>query len=554
MDDKRKTFESWKEIAAYLKRTERTCRSMELRAGLPVHRFDGSPKARVFAFKDEIDAWLEKKRDGRGDRSSVLVRYALGAALFAASLLLLWFLIVNHGKEPEAVAVLPFSDLSPAGDQAVWCEGIAETVLNALAREKGLQVRSRFSSFLFKSSDDLRAVGRKLKVQKLVIGSLSRQGDRARIAVQLIDSADGTPVWSENYDRKMNDIFIVEDEIVRAVLEALNVGVSMKEGAHLVGPRTRNLEAHCLYLQGWHFWNKRGRDDLFKSVACFEKALALEPRNALAQAGLAAAYCLLGNSQILPSRDSYPRGKELALGALKIDDRLALVYANLAMIKLDYEWDFAGAEEDIDRCIKLDPGNGYAHHARAIILSFKGRHAEAIREIKLARDLDPLAPRIRANVGYLLYNARRFNEAAAELGRALDFDPSHAAIYEYLGDVNRETGHYGESIAWFMRARDLEDRPHFTLKLALSMALAGKADDAKALIKELEERSKKEYVSPALLGVFHAALGESDAAFALMDQACAERDIKLRNLKTEPIYDPLRSDPRFKALLKKVGF
>jgi len=454
----------------------------------------------------------------------------------------------------KSVAVLPFVDLSPDKSSEYLADGISDALINALSRIRDLRVPGRTSAFSFKGqTQDLREIGKKLNVQTVLEGSVQVMGDRLRVGAQLINTEDGFQLWSEKYDRKMEDVFAVQDDIARAIVDTLKVEILGEKEAPLVKPSTGNLEAHNLYLQGRHFWNKRGKENLLKSVDYFEKALALDPKYALGYAGLADAYHVLGNNLFLPPDEAYPRAREFAQKALEIDRGLCEAYAVLASIKRDYEWDFEGAQREFKRAIEINSGNGYGHQGYAFLLSRLGRHEEAIKEVKLARDLEPLAPRIRANVGLLLYRARRYNEALEELKKALEFDPSHAATHEYLGYVYRETGHYEEANAHFKKAGDLADSPERLIDLAITYARAGKIEELNKILIDIKGRSKKEYVSLTLLAAVYGALGERDTAFDLLDKAYAERDSRLTTLKVEPIFDSLRSDPRFSALLRKIG-
>ena len=483
------------------------------------------------------------------------------ASLIAISVigLLVWKSLPRKPAGPppasgQSVAVLPFVDLSPDKSSEHLADGISDALINALSRIKDLRVPARTSAFFFKGKEqDIREIGQKLNVQTVLEGSIQVMGDRLRVAAQLIDAEDGFQLWSEKYDRKMEDVFAIQDAIARMIVDTLKVEILGDKKEPLVKSATRNLEAYNLYLQGRYFWTKRGRENLLKSIDYFEKAIDVDPKYALAYAGMADAYLILGNNLYLPPAKTFPMAKEFALKALGVDDQLAEAYSCLASVERDYEWDFAGAQREYGKAIEINPGLAFTHQNHAILFSQLGRHEDAIREVKLARDLDPLAPRIRANVGYLLYLARRDNEAIGELKKALEFDPNHAETYKYLGDVHRETGQHEESIADFIKAINLEDHPQYSIKLALTFAHAGKTKESRDILNKMKERSEKEYISPALLASVYSALGEQDTAFGLLEKAYAERDSILGYLKTDPMFDPLRSDPRFAALLKKIG-
>jgi serine/threonine-protein kinase len=454
----------------------------------------------------------------------------------------------------HSVAVLPFVDLSPDKSSEHLADGLSDALINALSRIRDLRVPGRTSAFSFKGQEqDLREIGKKLNVQTVLEGSVQVMGEKLRVSAQLINAEDGFQLWSEKYDRKMEDVFAIQDDIARMIVDTLKVEILGDKHLPLVRPATANLEAYNSYLQGRYFWNRRGKEDLLKSVDYFEKALASDPKFALAYAGLADAYEILGSNLFLPTDEAYPKAKEFVRKAFAIDSKLAEGHSVLGGIYLEYDWDFAGAEREFKKAMELNPGYAHAPHVYALLLSYLGRHEEAIKEVKLARDLDPLAPRVRANVGRVLYYAKRYDEALVEIKKALDFEPSHAATYEYLGDLYREIGGYEESLAYLRKAKALEDQPVFSIIIAITLARSGKTEESKKILNELNERSKKEYVPPAFLAAAYAALGEHDMAFNLLDKAYAERDAVLVRLKIAPIFDPLRSDPRLAALLKKIG-
>lgn len=575
MEDKtdKTTFDSWKEIATYLRRTEKTCRRWEKELGLPVHRLEDSPRARVFAYKEEIDLWIKKagNLDALAEAEKTRAvgfmvrkrRFVYGAVALGAILVLLvaWLSIFKkEGRLPifapiHSIAILPFEDLSPGKDQEHLADGMTDALINALCNIPGLWVPARTSSFFFKGKKmPLQEIGRLIRADALIEGSIQVSGKTMRITVDLVKAIDGYHLWSENYDRPLDDIFAVQDEISRKIVDTLKVKILRGEKASLIRPATVNLEAYNLYLEGRYFWNKRGKENLLRSIECFEKAIAIDPKYALAYAGLANTFFILGFNLELPSDETYPSAIRFARKALEIDDKLAEAYCVLAFIKCDHEWDFAGAESEFKRAIEISPGDSFAHHYYAFLLAFLGRHEEAIKEIKLARDLDPLAPRLRANVASVLYFARKYDEALDELKKALEFDPSHCANYHYFKEVYIEMEKFEEALKYGMKGVECDkEHPNAYANLAIAYARAGKTEEARKILIKLIELSKKEYVSSVLLAVVYGCLGERDIAFDLLNKACAERDSRMIELKSGPYFDPLRSDPRFTALLKKIG-
>jgi serine/threonine-protein kinase len=462
----------------------------------------------------------------------------------------------GRGERVIKLAVLPFVDLSTASSSEPLADGISDALINALSRIPELRVIARTSAFLFKGQKvDVKEIGQKLNVRTILEGSVQVMGDRLRVGAQLINAEDGFQIWSEKYDREMADVFAIQDEIARLIVSTLKVEILGERETPLVKRPTENLEAYNLFLQGTSFASKLVKEDMFRAIGYFEKAVELDPKFALAYAALAGSYWALGNGIFVPPEEAYPKAKELVKKALAIDDKLEGAYLTLASIKRDYDWDFAGAENDYRKAIERNPGNAGAHGALAYLLSALGRHEEAVKEIKLDRELDPLQSRVWANVGLDLHWAGRNEEALEELKALLDFDPNHAGAYEYLGRVYITLGRYDDAIAHAAKAVDMEKRrPVFLIILAIAYARGGRIEESRAIVAELEERSKKEFVSPAVLAAAYGALGEKDRAFELIDKAYAMRDSRMVAFKSSPIFDTLRSDPRFDALLRKIGF
>ena len=301
-----------------------------------------------------------------------------------------------------SIAVLPFVDLSQAKNNEYLCDGISETLINALTNIEGLWVPATTSAFFFKGkTQDIREIGQKLDVDNVLEGSVQVAGDNLRVTARISNVHDGRQVWSEIYNRKMADMFSIQDDIAKAIVTALKIKLLGEKGGPLIKNYTENLDAYRLYLQGRNFWNKRGEADLIKSIEYFEKAIEIDPNYAIAYAGLGDAYFILGNNGFWPAEKAFPKAKAAALKALEIDDKLAEAHTSLASIMWNYDWDFVGAEKEFKLAIELNPGYATAHHFYGYFMSILGRHEEAIREINIARNLDPLSPRISANVGHV---------------------------------------------------------------------------------------------------------------------------------------------------------
>jgi serine/threonine protein kinase/tetratricopeptide (TPR) repeat protein len=456
----------------------------------------------------------------------------------------------------KSIAVLPFEDLSQSKNNEYLCDGISETLINALTNIEGLWVPARTSAFFFKGkTEDIREIGQKLGVDNVLEGSIQVVGDNLRVTARISNVQDGRQVWSEIYNRKMADIFAIQDDIAKAIVAALKIKLLGGKGAPLVKNYTENLEAYSLYLQGRNFWNKRGKKKLMQSIEYFEKAIEIDPNYALAYAGLSDSYSILGNNGFWPAEKAYPKAKAAAFKALEIDNKLAEAHTSLAEIMKDYDWDFIGSEKEFKLAIELNPAYATAHQFYALLLSSFGRHEEAIREIKIARNLDPLAPRISANVGLHLYFARRYDQALEELNKALEVDPNHFITHLYLGWAYEAMEKYEEAVRCYLRFIELSGESKAgDIAIAGCYALMGRREEARKIFNDIIEYSKGNYVSSVGIAWVFAAFGEKDQVFVWLEKAFRERDpILAEFLKTHHRFDSVRSDPRYAALLRKIG-
>jgi adenylate cyclase len=377
----------------------------------------------------------------------------------------------------------------------------------------------------------------------------------------LLRASDGTTLWTNRYDRNPVDIFAVEDEIARSVVDNLKVKIMGEKRAPLVKPGTANVEAYNLYLQGNYLLGKRGFEDLLNAVEYFEKAIDLDPHFALGYAGIANAYCILGNNCCLPAREVYPKARAYATKALEIDDQLDEVHVVLSNIKRDYEWDFAGAEKEVKRAMEIDPAAAEVHAIYALLLRDLGKHEEAIKEIKLARELDPLSLRIRANVGNLLYFARRYREAEQEFKGEVEFEPDNCIVYVSLQKLYAAMERYEEALEFGASryadcafGNQMMNSELINARQAFVYARMGKAEEARKILRDREFISAPGgFFSRAYLAATYGWLGEKDKAFRLLEKAFEERDSKLVLAKVDPRFDCLRSDPRFADLLRRIG-
>ncbi len=460
----------------------------------------------------------------------------------------------SEKKPASSIAVLPFVDLSPQKDQEYFCDGMAEELISALTKIEGLKVVARTTAFSFKGERlDVREIGKKLNVETLLEGSVRKAGNRVRITAQLVKVADGYHLWSEKYDREMEDIFDIQDDIAQQIVTVLKIKLIGEPNAPLVKRYTENLEAYHLYLKGRYYWNKRYEGLLQKGIECFEQALGKDPDYALAYTGLADSYSILGIYHFLPPKEAFSRAKAAAEKALKIDESLAEAHTSLGAIGFCYDWDWPGAEREFQHAIALNPSYALAHGYYAMYLAFLGRFDDAIVEAKQAQELDPLSPLINALAGYVFFVARQYDQAILECQKALEIDPNSVVALAYIVFPYFQKGMYEEAIAACQKVVALwKGSTMWLAGLGLVYAGSGRKEEAQKVLRELEERSKQQYVGPLEFVWVYVGLGEIDQAFEWLNKAYEERNLLFR-LKAEPTFDALRSDPRFEELLQKIG-
>jgi serine/threonine-protein kinase len=460
-----------------------------------------------------------------------------------------------RGVDDASVAVLPFLDLSPAGDQAFMSDGLTEELLNALARVQGLRVAARSSSFQFREPGvDVRMVGRKLGVAAVVEGSVRLEGKRLRVTAQLIETRRGYHLWSEQYDRDMKDVFAVQEDIARTVASALSAELVGRLPEILVQRATTSPEAYQLYLRGRHLWSTRTREGILQARQSFEEAIALDPQYAAAYAGLADAWQLLPDYGDVPAREGLARAKTAALRAIALDSTLAEAHASLAAVLDDYDRDRAGAEREYRLAIGLNPGYVTARQWLAIHLADGGRFDEAIAEIERARRGDPLSRIINTAVGAIHYFARDYSAAIAEYRTVLDQAPDFALAWALMGRAFLVDGRNDRAVSALRRSVDLSGGdPSYRAVYAAALAAAGQREEASALARELRQVEPRAYVPYSELAAAFLYLGEDSTALDLFERGFEQRDPAIKHLMVEPLYDGIREHPRFQALLETAG-
>jgi adenylate cyclase len=430
---------------------------------------------------------------------------------------------------------------------------LAETLINALSNIKGLRVVARTSAFSFKGKDlDIREIGKKLSVNTILEGSVQKADNQVRITAQLINVADGYHIWSDRYDRELKDIFAVQDEIGLAIVENLKGKLLRKEREKLLKRHTDNPDAYSLYLKGLYFWNKRTAEAMQKGMECFQHAIETDPAYALAYIGLADSYGILGFWAFLSPEDSFPKAKALAEKALKIDETLGEAHASLAWVRFVYDWDWASAENEFKKAIKLNPGYAMAHHWYGTYLTAMGRHDKALKEMKRAHEHDPLSLIINTNIGVVYLHQRYYDKAIEQTKKTIEMDQTFSQAHYQIAKAHGMKEMYEETIAAARKAHSL-GLPWGTSVLGWAYGLSGKKEKTKELLHELEELSKKRYVSLASIIGLYLGLGDLDRAFEIFEKAYETREPHMPFLNVTPEWDPLHSDPRFRELLKKMN-
>ncbi len=488
-----------------------------------------------------------------------LIPVSVVTALVIAAAII-WQLIPKGETVPTpldkpSIAVLPFEDLSEKKDQSYFCDGLADELINRLTNIEKLRVPARTSAFSFKGKElGIQEIGKRLNVEMVLEGSLRKAGNKLRITVQLVNVADGFPLWSEKYERDEADIFLLQDEISLAIVDKLKVKLLGEEKEKIVKRHTENLEAYNLYLQGRYFWNRRGEEGLKKSVDYFEQAIKKDPAYALAYAGLADSYITLGDWLLLPSKEVFPKARAAVLKALEIDDELAEAHNALAAIKKYYDWDWPGAEKEHKRAIELNPNYPTAHQWYAEFLNVMERFDEAIAEAKRAQELDPLSPIIYLSGANAFYFSRQYDLAIEQYKKALNLDSTFLLAHNYIFLCYVEKGMYEDAIMDLQKFLTLDGMdPKLIAEVQNIYATSGIKGVFQMILYNLKMDSKQVYVDPILLAQIHAFLDEKDQAFKWLEKAYDERSSQLVYLRVNPLFDNIRSDPRFKAILKKMG-
>ncbi len=454
----------------------------------------------------------------------------------------------------RSIAVLPFVNASPDPDNEYLSDGITDELIDALSRVEGLSVASRTSVFALKGKpQDIRAIGALLGASVVIEGTVRKSGDRLRITAQLTSSDDGRLLWSQRYDRTSQDVFAIQDEIARTIVDTLSAtsfaDLAQPEARH----HTKSVEAYGLYLKGRYCWNKRTQEGVAEGIEYFEQAIREDPSYALAYTGLSDSYALHVDYRNVPVAEGFRRAKEYARRALELDDSLAEAHASLAWTLFIHDWQWDAAAAEFERAIELDRGYATAHQWYAFLLASQGRLDEAVIEAHTAQELDPASVSIRRALGYVYIYARRYDQARYHLTRALAMNPTAEETYRVLGLALTFRGEYGEAERVLREAVAFPGSATYSATtLGYSLARAGDRTYALDVLARLESKLRSDYVSPVELATLHLGLGNDVEALDWMQRAIDETRGWMAYLDVHPIMDPVRRHPRFADLVSRM--
>jgi len=456
-----------------------------------------------------------------------------------------------------SVAVLPFVNMSPDSENEYFSDGITEEILNALTKVDGLMVTSRTSSFAFKGrNEDIRQIGSQLGVNTVLEGSVRKIGDRVRITAQLINTKDGYHQWSETYDRKLEDIFEIQDEISNEIATRLREKLSYKDIKEpLVKQKTYNLEAYNLFLKARYYWNKWNYDDFQRSIKCNEEALKIDHHFALPYVGLSSCYLVLASMNYLHPKEAYPKAKEYALKAMKLDDSLSDSHFSLALVQMFYDWDWAGAFNSFQKALEINPGSADVHYTYSLYLIATGRCREALTEVEKSHTMDPLSLPINNFLGNAFYYLRMYDEAINQFNKTLELDPNFILSLQGLGMAYIAKGEFVKAIKTFKEIQRLSGNEIKSLSLlGYAYAKFGMMDKAEEYLQELiKYQSQDSGTLNMEFAILYAGLKDYDKVFHHLDLAFEDKSGGMIFLNVHPEWTQLNSDSRFQALIKRIG-
>jgi len=456
--------------------------------------------------------------------------------------------------EPRRVAALPLAILSSDHEDEYFADGLTEEIINTLSSISGLNVIARTSVMKFKQSNkSVGEIGRELKVGTILEGSVRKAGGRLRISLQLIDVGSEAPIWAQKYDRELEDVFKIQTDIAERVAEALKVQL-LRENKKLIEDKApENIGAYVLYLRGRYYWSKRTKEDLEKAITYFREAIEKDPNYALAHAGMADCYTLMGRHLYLPVKESFEKARSYANRALELNDNLAEAHTALAAVLMIYNWDWDLAEEQFKHAIQLNPNYANAHYLHSVLLQTTGRLQESVAAAEKAQVLDPLSPVIGMGVVSAYFFSEQYDKALDECHKYLEMNPSFVVAQDYLVHLHVRKGQFERAAEEVKRLVDISQRKaEATAHLAYVDAASGKTAEAKDLFEAFAADSKLGYSNPTIFITVYSILGDQDNAFLWAEEALESGKIAFPSLRYSPDLKKFRADPRYSSLLAKA--
>lgn len=455
----------------------------------------------------------------------------------------------------RSLAVLPLENLSHDLEQEYFADGMTEALTTELAQISALKVISRTSVMQYKGTKkSLPQIAKELRVDAVIEGAVQRSGNKVEITVQLIHAPSDRHLWAKSYERDLRDVLSLQDEVTRAIVSEIRMKITSPEQERLSKTRPIDPEAYQFYLKGHYYLYKLTPEGLQKAIEYFQQAIDKDPSYAQAYAGLAETYNSLSFLTVLPPRTVMPKAKTAAVKALEIDDRLAEAHGSLGWASFTYDWDWPAAAKEFERAVALNPGYPHAHVLYSFYFGALGRSEEALAEVKRARDLDPASPAIENIIAVQLYLARQFDQTIQQCRKTQEMDPNFPSTYWVLGDAYAAKGMYREALVEYEKyAAFIPGNPLALAYVGYAHARLGERNRALRGLEQLRAASTQRYVPAVSYALVYVGLGEKEQAFTWLEKACEERTNFLAYLKVHAIWDPLRSDPRFKDLLRRVG-
>ncbi len=456
----------------------------------------------------------------------------------------------------DSIAVLPFTNASNDPDTEYLCDGITESIMNTLAQIAQLRVTPRSTAFRYKAREvDPQMAGRELNVRVVLTGRVIQRADNLVVSAELVDVAAGSQLWGERYHRKLSDIFALEEEIARKISESLRMKLSGQEKIRLSKRFTEDPEAYQLYLRGRHHWTRRTPDHVKKGAEYFQKAIEKDPSYAIAYSGLADCYSILGVYSILPSKEALAKAKAAAVAAVAFDDELAEGHTSLGFIRAYLDWDWSGGEREFQRALELNPGYWVTPYWYGLMLTSMGRFEEAEQQIRRAMELEPLSSVVMHGAAMNSLTSRRYAEAVERSLKGLENDPHYFLLRFWLGLAYLLEARYPEAIRELQTALDLGGRgvSWGVGSLGHAYAVAGDKAEARRILEELLDRAKRETIDFLSVAVIYAGLGDIEDALISLEKGCDARGMSGVLVKVDPRFDPLRSEPRFQQILRRMN-